>query len=306
VAANTSFADFPRLAAILARDGFLPRQFTNRGDRLVFNNGILMLAILAGALVVIFGGLTHRLIPLYAVGVFLSFTLSQSGMVVHWLRLKDRGWRAKAGLNALGAAVTGVVLAVVISAKFLQGAWIVTLLIPIFVFFFSEVRRHYRTVAEQLSLAGLEPERWEGLTNDDRLKIVVFVSGIHRGTLTALHFARQLSTDVSAVLVDVEPDVTRRVQERWPIWGQGIPLVVLDSPYRSTLKPALACLEEIDQRDADKGLAVVVLPEFVPARRWHRLLHNHTAQLVRTALLYRREHAGEGRVVINVPYYLQR
>jgi len=111
---------------------------------------------------------------------------------------------------------------------------------------------------------------------------------------------------VSAVLVDVEPDVTRRVQERWPIWGQGIPLVVLDSPYRSTLKPALACLEEIDQRDADKGLAVVVLPEFVPARRWHRLLHNHTAQLVRTALLYRREHAGEGRVVINVPYYLQR
>jgi amino acid transporter len=306
LAANTSFADFPRLSAILARDRFLPRQLTNLGDRLVFVNGIVALAVLASALVVIFGGQTHRLIPLYAVGVFLSFTLSQSGMVLHWRKVRGPGWQWKARINGLGAIATGMVLSVILAAKFIHGAWVVLLLIPAFVRMFHIIKRHYVTLAEQLSLEGLEPETWKGLATRRRLKVVVPVSGIHRGTLAALQFARSLSKDVTAVMVDVEPPVTARVQERWPVWGHVVPLQVLDSPYRSTIEPLLAYLDETDQREPERGLAVVVLPEFVPAKWWHHLLHNQTAQLLKRALLYRRGRTGKDRVIIDVPYHLQR
>ena len=306
LAANTSFADFPRLSAILARDRFLPRQLTNLGDRLVFVNGIVALAVLASVLVVVFGGQTHRLIPLYAVGVFLSFTLSQAGMVLHWRKVGGPRWQWKARINGLGAVVTGIVLSVILAAKFVHGAWVVLLLIPAFVRMFYIIRRHYLTVAEQLSLEGLEPEAWKGLASRKRLKVVVPVSGMHRGTLSALQFARSLSKDVTAVMVDVEPPVTARVQERWPVWGHGVPLVVLESPYRSTIEPLLAYLDETDQREPDRGLAVVVLPEFVPARWWHHLLHNQTAQLLKRVLLYRQRRTGKDRVIIDVPYHLQR
>jgi amino acid transporter len=306
LAANTSFADFPRLSAILARDRFLPRQLTNLGDRLVFVNGIVALAVLASVLVVVFGGQTHRLIPLYAVGVFLSFTLSQAGMVLHWRKVGGPRWQWKARINGLGAVVTGIVLSVILAAKFVHGAWVVLLLIPAFVRMFYIIKRHYLTVAEQLSLEGLEPEAWKGLASRKRLKVVVPVSGMHRGTLSALQFARSLSKDVTAVMVDVEPPVTARVQERWPVWGHGVPLVVLESPYRSTIEPLLAYLDETDQREPDRGLAVVVLPEFVPARWWHHLLHNQTAQLLKRVLLYRQRRTGKDRVIIDVPYHLQR
>jgi amino acid transporter len=306
LAANTSFADFPRLSAILARDRYLPRQLTNLGDRLVFVNGIVALAVLASVLVVLFGGQTHRLIPLYAVGVFLSFTLSQAGMVLHWRKVGGQRWQWKARINGLGAVVTGIVLTVILAAKFVHGAWVVLLLIPAFVRMFHIIKRHYLTVADQLSLEGLEPEAWKGLASRKRLKVVVPVSGMHRGTLSALQFARSLSKDVTAVIVDVEPPVTARVQERWPIWGHGVPLVVLESPYRSTIEPLLAYLDETDQREPDRGLAIVVLPEFVPARWWHHLLHNQTAQLLKRALLYRQRRTGKDRVIIDVPYHLQR
>jgi amino acid transporter len=306
LAANTSFADFPRLSAILARDRFLPRQLTNLGDRLVFVNGIVALAVLASVLVVVFGGQTHRLIPLYAVGVFLSFTLSQAGMVLHWRKVGGPRWQWKARINGLGAVVTGIVLSVILAAKFVHGAWVVLLLIPAFVRMFYIIKRHYLTVAEQLSLEGLEPEAWKGLASRKRLKVVVPVSGMHRGTLSALQFARSLSKDVTAVMVDVEPPVTARVQERWPVWGHGVPLVVLESPYRSTIEPLLAYLDETDQREPDRGLAVVVLPEFVPARWWHHLLHNQTAQLLKRVLVYRQRRTGKDRVIIDVPYHLQR
>jgi amino acid transporter len=306
LAANTSFAGFPRLAAILARDRYLPRQLTNLGDRLVFANGIVLLAFLAAALVVVFGGQTHRLIPLYAVGVFLSFTLSQAGMVRHWR--KERGptsiW--KMAINGLGALATGVVLVVIAGTKFVHGAWIVILLIPVVVWVFSQIRRHYRDVAQQLSLEGLEPQAWPEQATHPRHKVVVPVSGMHRGTLAALRFARSLSTDVTAVVVDVEPSSTERVAEKWPAWGHGIPLEVLLSPYRSTLGPLLQFLDETDRRDADRGPAVVVLPEFLPARWWHHLLHNQTARLVKRALLYRRSLTGRDRVIIDVPYHLER
>jgi hypothetical protein len=306
LAANTSFADFPRLSAILARDRYLPRQLTNLGDRLVFANGILTLAILASVLVVAFGGLTHRLIPLYAVGVFLSFTLSQAGMVRHWHRLRGQGWTWKVAINGLGTVATGVVLAIIVATKFLHGAWIVILLIPIFVWIFSAIHRHYKSVAEQLTLEGWRSEPWKGLASRKRQKVVVPISGVHRGTLEALRFARSLSKDVTAVVVDVEPQVTDRVREKWSQWGQKVPLVVLDSPFRSTVGPLLGHLEERDQHEPGRGLAVVVLPEFVPARRWHELLHNQTARAIKRALLYQRGETGKNRVIIDVPYHLRR
>ena len=306
LAANTSFAGFPRLTAILARDRYLPRQLTNLGDRLVFTNGVVTLAVLASVLVILFGGETHRLIPLYAVGVFLSFTLSQAGMVRHWRRQGSSGWQWKAAINGLGAVATGIVLVVIAAAKFSHGAWIVILLIPAVVWLFHFIKRHYLTLAEQLSLEGRSPQVWTDVATHQRQKVVVPVSGMHRGTLAALHFARSLSTDVTAVTVEVEPEVAAKVHERWAIWGQGVPLVELPSPYRSTLEPLLGFLEEVDEREPQRGLAVVVLPEFVPARWWQDLLHNQTARLLRRALTYQRGGGTKDRVVIAVPYHLQR
>ena len=306
LAANTSFAGFPRLAAIMARDRYLPRQLTNLGDRLVFANGILTLAILASVLVIIFGGLTHRLIPLYAVGVFLSFTLSQAGMVRHWQRLRGPAWAWKLAVNGVGAAATFVVLVIIVATKLVHGAWIVIVLIPIFVWIFQAVKRHYASVADQLTLEGATPESWKGMASRKRQKVVVPISGVHRGTLKALRFARSLSKDVTAVVVDVEPQVTARVRERWPVWAQKVPLVVLDSPFRSTVGPLLTYLDQVDLRDPERGLSVIVLPEFVPARRWHQLLHNQTARAIKRALLYRRGETGKGYVIIDVPYHLHR
>jgi len=306
LAANTSFADFPRLSSILARDRYLPRQMANLGDRLVFNNGIIGLGLLASALVVFFGGQTHRLIPLYAVGVFLAFTLSQSGMVRHWYRQRGQGWRVKAGVNGMGAVATGVVLVVIVASKLIHGAWIVIFLLPICVLFFHAIKSHYAAVADQLSLEGLSPEEWGDLASRRRHKVVVPVSGIHRGTLPALRFARSLSKDVTAVMVDVEPEVTAGVRDKWLAWGQDIPLVVLESPYRSTIGPLLDYLADLDRREPDRGLAVVVLPEFVTATRWHSLLHNQTAQLVKKILVYQRGHTAKDRVIIDVPYHLRR
>jgi amino acid transporter len=306
LAANTSFADFPRLSAILARDRFLPRQLTNLGDRLVFANGIVTLAVLASVLVIVFGGQTHRLIPLYAVGVFLSFTLSQVGMVRHWHKLGGLNWRWKAAINGLGATATAVVLLVIVITKFIHGAWVVILLIPAFVWMFHTIHRHYVSVAQQLSLEGLKPDKWTGLASRKRMKVLVLISGVHRGTLAALRFARSLSKDVTAVIVDVEPRVTDRVREKWPTWGQAVPLVVLDSPYRSTIGPLLDYLDEVDRKEPERGPAVVVLPEFVPARWWHELLHNQTARLLKRTLIYRRGKTHKDRVIIDVPYHLQR
>lgn len=304
VAANTSFAGFPRLAAILAHDRFLPRQLTNLGDRLVFTNGILTLAVLASVLVAIFAGQTHQLIPLYAIGVFLAFTLAQAGMVRYWRRAGGRGWQWKAAINGAGAVATGVVVTIVAGTKFIHGAWMVTVLIPLFVWAFHAIQRHYLAVARQLSLDGLRPETWTGLSSHKRHKVVVPVSGMHRGTLAALRFARTMSEDVTAVVVDVEPEVTARVQDKWLAWAHGVPLVVLESPYRSTVGPLLAYLDEVDRRDPERGTAVVVLPQLMLARWWHHLLHNQTALLIRTVLTDGRALAGTSRVIVDVPYYL--
>jgi amino acid transporter len=294
LAANTSFADFPRLAFFMARDRFMPRQFANRGDRLGYSNGILILAFLSACLLVIFQGDTHALIPLYAVGVFVSFTLSQSSMVRYWLRLRAPLWPMRAGLNGVGAAATGLVMLIIATTKFTHGAWIVTLLIPCLVFLFLAIHRHYEDVALQLSVENTEPRRPpSGHT------VLVLVGDVHRGMLPALEYAQALSPSARAVYVEVDSDYTRRLEDRWGKWGSGVPLVVLRSPYRSVVGAFLEYLDHL-QRQAPDQLITIILPEFVPARWWQHLLHNQTALLIKGALLFRK-----GVIVTSVPYHLR-
>lgn len=304
VAANTSFAGFPRLAAILAKDGFLPRQFTGLGDRLVFANGIIALAVATGILIIIFGGTSHLLIPLFAVGVFMAFTLSQAGMVKHWWRDRSKNlrWLPKAIINGFGALATLTTLIVVGISKFREGAWIIILLIPIFVIAFLRVYQHYQDVGKQLSLRGLPPD----LKPLPPLRLVVPVSGVHRGIIEAMDFAQSISKHITAVYVELEPGAGERIHKEWECWWPDVPLVILPSPYRSIIRPLLDYLEQTDQEHNDGTLAAVVLPEFVPAKWWQALLHNQTSLLIKAALLYRRHTLGFQRIVIDVPYQLKK
>ncbi len=295
LAANTSFADFPRLSYFLARDRYLPHQFANLGDRLVYSNGVITLAIASSMLIVIFGGHTTRLIPLYAVGVFLSFTLSQTGMVVRWFRRRGEHWPLKAGMNGLGALVTGTVLTVLIVTKFIYGAWIVLALIPLFVGFFLSVQRHYRAVAQQLSL-----EAYGSPPPVRRHRVIVPIADVHRGVIAALNYARSISEDVTAVYVETNPEDTERVLRKWRAWGDGIRLEVLHSPYRSILGPLVEYVDRVDDPDRRDQVVTIVLPQFVPARWWQNFLHNQTALLIRTLFLFRRE-----VMVTDVPFHLR-
>lgn len=281
LAANTSYADFPRLSSILARDRFLPHQLMNRGDRLVFSNGIIALGLVASALIWLFSGETHGLIPLYAVGVFLSFTLSQAGMVRHWLKLRTQGWHLFVAINGLGAISTGIVLVVVAVVKFAHGAWIVIALTPLMTIAFRKIHEHYRLMERQLSLQGFEPQK------PQEHIILVPVSGIHRGVVTALQYARTLSPHVEAVYVDLDVEATEALRLKWGLWGSGTELMILDSPYRSVLRPLLEYIEGVERKHPD-ALITVVLPQVVPARWWHNLLHNQTAWFIRGALLFKK------------------
>ena len=345
LAANTSFADFPRLASLLARDRFLPRQFANRGDRLVFSNGIIILAIFSSLLIIIFGGDTSRLIPLYAVGVFLSFTLSQTGMVRHWLKerlrarandaspgapaadnppgaangpvqpLPDAGlaaaqnhksvfvtdevtapanWRKSIIINGVGAIATFIVLVVFVLTKFIHGAWIVVVVIPLLVMMFRAIHNHYVGVARQLSTEGLPPLR------PIKHTVLVPISGIHRGVIHALEYAKSIAPDnVTAVYVDFDEEATAKLREKWEQWGAGVNLVVLQSPYRSLVRPLIRYIDRVE-RQCDDDLITVVLPEFIPARWWHQLLHNQSSLLLKGALLFKK-----GIIVTSVPYHLE-
>jgi amino acid transporter len=293
LAANTAFADFPRLSYFLARDGFLPRQFGSRGDRLVFSNGILILGGTAAALLVLFGGSTHALIPLYAVGVFLSFTLSQASMVRRWLVRREQGWRWRWWLNAVGAATTGLVVAVITATKFTHGAWVVVLLIPLLVMLFMSIRRHYADVAEQLSLDGY------GGAPPMEHTVLVLAGDVHKGVIHALQYARTLSPAVKGVYVELDPEKTRRLEEKWMKWGMGVPLVVLSSPYRSLLQPFLDYLDHL-LAIGENHMVTIVIPEFVTRHWWQHLLHNQTAFLIKGTLLFRKN-----VVVTDVPYHLR-
>jgi len=292
LAVNTSFAGFPMLAYLMAKDGFVPRQFANRGDRLVYSNGIIILAGVSCFLLVIFGGSTHALIPLYAIGVFSAFTLSQGGMVLHWRREQGPRWRSHAAINALGATVTAVVVGVIGATKFVHGAWIVVIVIPLLVMAFLTVRRHYDILARQLSLVGFSPPKL------GRHPVVLLVAGIHRGVVTALSYAKAISPNVTAITVDLDPTATSRLRMQWQEWAPDVPLVVLDSPYRSVIQPVLHYIDQMEKQK-DGAYMTIILPEFIPAKWWQHLLHNQTALLIKGALLFRR-----GKVAISIPYHL--
>ncbi len=302
VAANTSFAGFPRLAALLAADGFLPHQLTGLGDRLVLDNGILFLSTAAAVLIVTFGGDTHALVPLFAVGAFLAFTLSQAGMIIHWWHERGRGWWPKALFNGLGALATGVALIVIAASKFAQGAWLTILLIPILVLGFLQIRKHYQEVAQQLSIRRLPSCDGTPVTP----RVVIPIAGVHLGMVDAVDYAQSIAKDVTAVYIELEPGTGERIREKWERCWPDVPLVVLASPYRSIVGPLLDFLDQIDEQHDDGQLATVVLPEFVSAKWWHGLLHNQTAWLIKAALLYRRRHLGYQRAIIDIPYHLKR
>lgn len=295
LAANTAYADFPRLTSILARDRYLPRQLTSLGDRLVFSNGILMLGLASALLIVVFRANTHALIPLYAVGVFLSFTLSQMGMVKHWLKEKKEGWKGKTTLNFLGGFLTGIVTVVITLTKFTHGAWIITLVVPLFIWGFLRIHGHYLSVGKQLSLAGHSPEPFP-----EKLKHAVLlpISGLHKGVIGAISYAQSISGDVTALYVGLDASATDKIRAEWKHWGRGIPLVVLHSNYRSVISPLLDHLDEL-QRAQPREMITILIPEFVTARWWEGIFHNQTAFLIKAALLFRRN-----VVVTSVRYHL--
>lgn len=294
LAANTSFTGFPRLASVMAEDRFVPRQLAHLGDRLVFSNGILVLSGAAAALIYLFDAQVHRLIPLYMVGVFTAFTLSQGGMVIHWRRSQQpgRGWRA--GINALGALTTGIVLVIVAVVKFTHGAFLVIGAIPTLVFVCWQVRRHYFTVARSLSLADYEkPEEL-------RHTAVVPVAGMNKMVLAAIEYAQSISRDVIAVTVNVDNLDREVLLEKWHSWAPSVPLVVLETPLRSIHRPLLRFIDEVESwRDDD--VVTVVIPEFVTKRWWHQLLHNQTSLFLKAALLFK-PHI----IVTSVPHHLRR
>lgn len=294
VAANTSFAGFPRLAAILAHDRVMPRQMANVGDKMVFTNGILVLAGCAIVLIVAFHGSVDRLIPLYALGVFTAFTISQSGMVVHWRRTRGPRWRMKATVNGIGAMTTLVVLGVIIVEKGREGAWIVLVVVAIMLYLFRTIERHYDHVRSKLSIAGYHRPKTTH-TNT----VLVLVPSLHRGVFPSLEYGRSISPDCRGIHIEINPDETPRLRREWEEnVGDDIPLVILPSPYRSLVGPLLAYLAEV-QKERENHTVTVVVPEFVPGKWWHRLLHNSNAFLVKLYLSHR-----PGVVVTNVRYFL--
>jgi amino acid transporter len=311
LAANTAFADFPRLASFLARDKFLPSYFAFRGDRLAFNNGIIILSLVAAGLIILFQGSVTALIPLYTVGVFVAFTLSQCGLVVRWWRRREPGWRLRLTVNAIGAATTAVVAVVVGVTKFALGAWVVLVLIPLLVALLLGVRRHYRRVADELVVTGDEADTSPEL-DPTRLHhtVLIPVADVNRVTMRAAAYARSLTGQIDhpaerrasivAVHVTDDREAGERLKERWARSGIGVPLVVLQSPYRSLLGPLVAYIDALTrQRPDGTAIVTVLLPEFVPAHWWENLLHMQTALRLKGSLLFR-----PGTAVTSVPYHL--
>ena len=312
MAANTAFADFPRLGALHAGDGFLPRQLTYRGSRLVYSRGIVSLAVIASILIIIFQASVTRLIPLYAIGVFLSFTLSQAGMARRWWKIGhlaegveviepgstlkyEKGWQYRMMINGFGAVCTAVVMVVFAVTKFREGAWVVLILTPLLVTIFFSIHHHYKRLAKKLSLDnfGVIPP------HAIRHRVIMPVSGVHQGTLAALRYARMLSDDITAVHVTIEPAEAEKVRQKWETWGEGVRMVMLDSPYRLFIEPILGYIADVAKQRQPGETITIVVPEFVAENRLTAALHTNTADLLRSQL--KRQH---GIVIINVPYHV--
>ncbi len=308
IAANAAFAGFPQLASMLARDSFLPRQLANVGDRLSYSNGILLLAAAACALIYVFQGIVDDLLSLYAIGVFTSFTLAQIGMVRHWLRQRHPGWQGSMVVNALGALATGTVTLIIGVSKFADGkpigfhvgsyephygAWLVIVLVPLMVATFLKIHRHYDDLHRELSLDQPLPTRAAANV------VLVLVPRLHRGILDALNYARLVSEDVRAVYIETNPDNTPELKRDWEHWAGPIPLVIMESQYRSLIGPLMRYIDAV-QRERTDDVVTIILPELVSRKWWHRLLHNQAGPLIRFTLAHRRD-----VIVTNVRYFLE-
>jgi amino acid transporter len=295
LAANTSFADFPRLSSIMAADRFLPRQLSNRGDKLVFSNGIILLGFFSALLIILFNGDTHMLIPLYAVGVFTAFTLSQAGMVQHWRRFKGKGWIKGIIINGLGTITTAVVLLIIAFEKFAHGAWIVIVAIPALVLLVKNIHKHYISVGEQLAI---KPDSFQ-MQHYTHHSVIIPISGLHQAVISAVKYAKTLSKDVFAVYVCIDPEATKKIKATWDKLFPEVSLIVLESPYRSITQPLLEFIDEVHQ-DHPNGIITVILPELVPSKWWHHLLHNNTAIFIKGLLLFKKD-----IVSTSLPFHLK-
>jgi amino acid transporter len=309
MAANTAFADFPRLGALTAKDGFLPRQLTYRGSRLVYSRGIASLAIIASILVIIFQANVSRLIPLYAIGVFLSFSLSQGGMAHRWWKSGhlipgeekiepgsivryEKTWLIKMIINGFGSIVTFFVMIIFAVTKFADGAWVVVFLLPILVYIFYSIHRHYQNLAAHLTL-----EKYAGLHHLGRHRVILPIASVHRGTLKALRYAESLSKDITAVHVSIDEEEAAKLQQKWETWGNGVRLVILESPYRLMIEPLLDYVSELSQNRLENEMITIVIPQFIPRRFWTNVLHMRTADTLRKVLMGQKD-----IVIVEVPY----
>lgn len=311
LAANTAFADFPRLASLIARDRYLPRQLTNLGDRLVFSNGIITLSVVACVLIVLFDAREHNLLPLYAVGVFISFTLSQSGMVRHWLEERHQEgfkpnslWYFHIGINGFGAFCTFIVMLVLMVTKFAEGAWLVIIAIPFLIFIFLKIHSHYGEVARSLSLDGLRPGPIvDNHPDRSEVPVVVLMNSLNRCSLQSLEYAMRISKNVRICAIAVEESAIERLKAQWQRWHlEHIALDIVESPYREVGRPLIEYLHKIDEQADETLPTMVVLPQFVVSKWWEKLLHNQTSTAIRDALYQDQITRGRGRPVIDVPY----
>lgn len=313
MAANTAFADFPRLGALQAGDGYLPRQLTYKGSRLVYSRGVMTLAIIASILILLFNASVSRLIPLYAIGVFLSFTLSQTGMAVRWKKigglkpgeeLKETGsvlrydpkWRFKMIVNGFGGISTAIVMVIFAVTKFSEGAWVILLIIPTLVTIFFRIHKHYKNVARALTLENYTPP----INGISKSRVIIPIATVHQGTLAAIRYAKSISNNITGVHVGLNPEDYQKVEEKWKKWGQGLPLVILESPYRQLYTPILSYIKELETQKEPDEVITVVIPEFITRRWWEKWLHWHTADLLRKLFVEQ-----PGVIIVEVPYQVE-
>jgi hypothetical protein len=297
LAANTAYNGLPVLMSIVAKDGYLPRFLGARGERLTFSNGIVVLTIAAATLIIGYHGKTENLISLYAVGVFISFTIAQTGMIVHWTKEKSDGWRFRALLNGLGALITGLVVIIITATKFIYGAWVILLYIPIMIWIFKKIRSHYDSMAEQLHA----PEKYDPKAHAVPRKnyVIVPMATPTRILADTIEYARTISNDVIALHISTDEEATKRALKKWETWDCGIELVVVHSPYRLLVKPMLKYIESLERKKRPEDYITVLVTEFETRKWWHRLLHNQTGWILRTVMIFK-----ENVVVATIPYHL--
>ncbi len=301
LAANTAYNGLPPLLSLLARDGYMPRYLSARGDRLAFSNGIVFLSVISAILIIAFHGNTEHLISLYAVGVFLSFTIAQSGMVIHWRREGSPGWKRRVLLNGIGAIITGIVVAVILVTKFTSGSWIIIIVIPLQVYIFKKIYNHYQDMSEQLVLHQDLLEEHTLSEASGKHNVIVPVAGVNRVVANTLTYAKKVSPHVVAFYVATDNESYKRVKTKWELWNPGVDLVAIKSPFRTILRPILQYIDEVQAAGEPDDIITILIPEFETKKWWHRLLHNQTGFILRTVLIMRKNVA-----VTVVPYHLEK